>query len=442
MADSTIQPSPEEELLAAFTLELEKRGRDNTDEIIREFVNRYPQMSALSVRLRQFADEIPDFGASRAEPTAPRLLGEFEIRRQMDHGGMGRIYEAWHDRLQRRVVIKTIRRNAGLRDVRRRFEQEQRVLARLHQTNIIPIYTAGEEDEIQYYAMPYVDGANLGSVVGAIRESRSNTPGRKTPSLAEIVKLVKERDQQQETKVSDPTAEYESVEGSASPTNNNGVSARGEQCSISSQGQTTSATHLREIELSVNGSRLVLSDQYYRSVATVIANSASAVHQVHEAGYLHRDIKPSNVMVEQSGHSWVIDFGLARRLDGEDASGDTDDGVEAPLTRHGQLPGTPQYMAPEQWDESQLDPRTDVWALGVTLYELLALQPAFSMDGLPDGHKYERLKQTIMHDSPVPVRDLANVPRDLAAICRRPCSGTKNIAMSTRTHLPRICIAG
>ena len=92
----------------------------------------------------------------------------------------------------------------------------------------------------------------------------------------------------------------------------------------------------------------------------------------HGLGILHRDIKPGNLMVDDRGHIWVTDFGLARLEEVGDRPGG------GGLTESGDLPGTLRYMSPEQAAGGRvLDPRTDVYSLGATLYELLAGRPAF-----------------------------------------------------------------
>ena len=107
----------------------------------------------------------------------------------------------------------------------------------------------------------------------------------------------------------------------------------------------------------------------------LVRRVAEAVHEAHRAGLIHRDLKPSNILVESNGpsplHPRVLDFGIAR------AAG------EADLTRDGEVVGTPAYMAPEQIHGSveQLDRRTDVYALGATLYRLLAGRPPFAETG-------------------------------------------------------------
>jgi WD40 repeat protein/predicted Ser/Thr protein kinase/type II secretory pathway pseudopilin PulG len=110
----------------------------------------------------------------------------------------------------------------------------------------------------------------------------------------------------------------------------------------------------------------------------LVARVCDAVQHAHERGVIHRDLKPGNVLVEASGQPRVLDFGVARAADlGLTAGGGR--------TEAGQLLGTLRYMSPEQasGDPSAIDPRGDVYALGVILYELLAHRPPYSLDGLP-----------------------------------------------------------
>src|SRR5205823_8303955 len=123
--------------------------------------------------------------------------------------------------------------------------------------------------------------------------------------------------------------------------------------------------------------------------------AAGALEHAHAQGVLHRDVKPSNLLLDNAGTLWVADFGLAKADDGAD------------LTNTGDLVGTLRYMAPERF-QGRADPRSDVYSLGATLYELLALRPAL------DGPDRWQLMDRIAPGSPVPLRQAGpRIPRDL-----------------------------
>ncbi len=138
--------------------------------------------------------------------------------------------------------------------------------------------------------------------------------------------------------------------------------------------------------------------QYYRSVARIGARVAEALEYAHEEGILHRDIKPANLLLDAQGQIWITDFGLAKVQDSDE------------LTRTGDIVGTLKYMAPERFN-GWSDPRSDVYALGATLYESLTLRPAF------DESDRIKLIEQVLNQSPVPLRQLdRRIPRDLETI--------------------------
>jgi serine/threonine protein kinase/WD40 repeat protein len=109
--------------------------------------------------------------------------------------------------------------------------------------------------------------------------------------------------------------------------------------------------------------------EYVHEVARIGQQIAMALDAAHESGVIHRDIKPSNIMIEPNGHVWILDFGLAR-LESQHS-----------MTETGEILGTLRYMSPERLmnsSDARLDRRTDVYSLGATLYELLALAPPYA----------------------------------------------------------------
>ena len=138
--------------------------------------------------------------------------------------------------------------------------------------------------------------------------------------------------------------------------------------------------------------------RYFREIARVGAQVADALEYAHRRGVLHRDIKPSNLLLDALGNVWVTDFGLAKLEEGDD------------LSQSRELVGTLRYMAPERL-RGRSDRRGDIYSLGATLYELLALRPPF------EDSDQIRLIERIRNDIAGPPRQLEQrIPRDLETI--------------------------
>jgi len=138
--------------------------------------------------------------------------------------------------------------------------------------------------------------------------------------------------------------------------------------------------------------------------AALLETLARAIHHAHQKRIVHRDLKPANILMDVDGAPKITDFGLAKRIEDFDAG----------LTRTGAVMGTPAYMAPEQaaGDLQQIGPHTDVYALGVILFELLT-------GALPFKDKSAAaVIHMVQHaDVPPPSRSVAGIPRDLETIC-------------------------
>lgn len=123
------------------------------------------------------------------------------------------------------------------------------------------------------------------------------------------------------------------------------------------------------------------------SILRIIRKVALALQEAHDHGVIHRDLKPANIMISRRNEPIVMDFGLARQFDDvDDTTGnavelDPEQTVEARLTQHGTLLGSPGYMAPEQLQGQSSGPVSDIYALGVVMYELLTQQLPFPGNG-------------------------------------------------------------
>src|SRR5262245_20890286 len=282
-------------------------------------------------------------------------LGDFEIVRELGRGGMGVVYEARQVSLNRRVALKVLSGGLGLtpRAVQR-FRREAEAAAKLHHTNIVPVYATGEQDGTHFYAMELIDGPSLDQVLRQLRVSQGG-PAHAAEPARDLVQ----------------TTDY--VKGTS----------------------TAEEAGLRASSLSSGGA-------YFDTVARMISEVADALEYAHQQGVIHRDIKPSNLLLSPAGRLSVNDFGLARLLE------------QPGMTMTGEFVGTPAYTSPEQIASGRipLDRRTDVYSLGATLYELLTLQPPFT------GRQRDQVLAQIVQKEPRPPRKVNNnVPVDLETIC-------------------------
>lgn len=258
----------------------------------------------------------------RASVPALARLGDFRIVREVGRGGMGVVFEAVQEQLDRRVALKVLPQAALLSGNHlARFQREARTAAQLHHSHIVPVFGSGHSDGFHWYAMQFIDGQSLDQW----------------------------RHQQAEAPPADAAAWR----------------------------------------------------QRARFVARIGSEAASALQYAHEHGTLHRDIKPGNLLLAAGDHVWVTDFGLAKALEAEGLTHSTD------------LLGTLQYMAPEQF-AGHYDAQSEVYALGVTLYELLALRAAFA------GRTRSELMEQIRTLRPTPLRRARpELPADLVVIVER-----------------------
>lgn len=389
MNETSTAINGQEQVLAEFMLAYETAI--DKSAVRREFCDRYPELAG---EIGSLADMQLEMDAARpVAEVAPRLaaghrLGPFRILRFLAAGGMGEVYRASQEGLDRDVALKVIRRGAASSSACDRFEREQRVLARLHQTHIVPIHANGEQDGLQYFAMHHIDGMPLHKVVRTAYVLETSANSGHAPSLEKLV----------DSMVSPPDAKAATTY--VQPATN--------QPTASAEPAAPAPMPKPDV-----AARLTLTPAYFRSVANVMAQAAEALQHAHDENIFHRDIKPSNLMVDRDGQCWIIDFGLAGFLDrpAETIAAGNNSAVSTGARTHGPL-GTPAYMAPEQ-HRGEPERRSDVWSLGATLYELLTLRPAFA------APTPEQLEERIRTTDPNPMRGLvANLPPDLAAICR------------------------
>jgi serine/threonine protein kinase len=280
-----------------------------------------PQADALRRRLTV----LRSMGILTGDATVeiPERLGEFRLLSRLGGGGMGVVYLAEQEGLGRQVALKIIRpAQLFFGSARERFQREVEAVASLQHPGIVPIYSVGESDGVPYFAMERVFGCTLAKLLDEVKDF-------------------------------DP-AQLTGADMSAAI-----------------------AKHAQDAEAPVTPAYL-FSGSWEEASLHLVRQVADAMHHAHRRGVLHRDIKPSNVMVTPDGRAMLLDFGLA--------SADSGSEQDADLTRTGTLLGSMPYMSPEQTrgESHLLDVRSDVYSLGVTLYELLALRPAFGGGSSPE----------------------------------------------------------
>jgi serine/threonine protein kinase len=395
---------------------------------IAEFAARYPELAddirELLPALVQIERDLALSGATgsfddgaRATTLrgAPRRLGDYTILREVGRGGMGVVYEAVQQSLERHVALKVLPwQELGNASQLERFALEARSAARLHHSNIVPVFGVGEHDGTHYYAMQFIRGQGLDEVISELRRLRRCGPiepetnateaptSRAIPAVTVTENLVTGPSGKIESSATLATVAATVAHGLL--TGRFGVST---VPNASAFNPITDAPSSRAARTSPSMTSMLIpgSDfhgsterQYYRQVARIGLQVAEALAYAHGQGIIHRDIKPSNLLIDTRGTVWITDFGLAKS-----------EGSEGP-TRTGDIVGTLRYMSPERF-EGRSDPRSDVYALGATLYELLTLERLFGEESRP------KLIDLILHDPPVPPRRLdRHIPRDLETI--------------------------
>ncbi len=406
---------------------------DRLDELAEEFLARYrqgerPSLSEFIALHPDLADQIRELfptlavmEQARVESSAhadnkpreqamrvPERIGEYSIIREVGRGGMGIVYEAMQESLGRHVALKILPTHALL-DPRqlKRFQREARAAARLHHTNIVPVFGVGSHEGLNFYAMQFIRGSGLDQVLVELKRTRrvarhtarqtNQSPrdsGQTTRGPASAVRLAQSLANDQFS--------------SALPLVCSGAQASGNDAADKSTSASKPASsdyhfpgHDRSSSLPDSGSA------YWLGVARVGVQVADALAYANSQGVLHRDIKPSNLLLDADGTVWVTDFGLAKDFLAEDSPGGVD---QASLTRTGDIVGTLRYMAPELL-KGRSDPRSDIYSLGATLYELLTLRAAF------DEADRNVFMRRLLHDEPPRPRSIdSTIPIDLETI--------------------------
>lgn len=209
-------------------------------------------------------------------------IGGFTIVEQIGIGGMARVFKAYQPAFDRFVALKILHNNQGDNEIAiQRFIQEARIIAKLEHTHIVPVFDFGEDNQLGYLAMRYLQAGTLKDLIASAQNQQ--------------IPLI--------------------------------------------------------------------------DTARIISQMAAALDYAHQQDIVHRDVKPGNILVDVNGDAYLTDFGIAKVLD-----------ATTQFTITGGALGTPAYMSPEQGQGKPVDGRTDIYSLGIILYQMLVGKAPYQAD--------------------------------------------------------------
>lgn len=288
------------------------------------------------------------------------IIDGYRIKRQIGRGGMGVVFEAEQLSLGRTVALKVMPPSA-LHNERamERFRGEATAVARLSHPRIVSVHGFNVAEGTGYLAMEYVEGLDMSEVIDRLKTAR--THGRRF------------------VRISGPHLDQDIIRW-----------ARGRKLMGTMPGDPRIRTGI-VIDLR----------NPFPMMAAIIADVADALRHAHAHGVIHRDLKPSNLLLDREGRIKLTDFGLAKRSD------------VVSVTETGDFVGSPAYVSPEQASSrrARVDERTDIYSLGVTLYECVTLHQPFVGKNVA-----VTLRNILIGDPPAPSKLAPRIPRELETI--------------------------
>ncbi|TWU23499.1 Serine/threonine-protein kinase PknB [Novipirellula galeiformis] len=431
------------------------RYRNGDRPTVEEYALRHPDLSepirrvfplVLSVEKVKVDQQSESDGSATLAGRVLKRLGDFQLVREIGRGGMGIVYEAKQESLGRRVAIKVLPKQSLLDDdALQSFRREASTAAAMHHSNIVPIFGTGQCDGTHYLVMQLIRGKSLDRLIfpidalaraggppsgdGSYARQSVDCTQPKPPSgdgsyARQDVDCTQPKPPsgdgsyarqnvdctQPKPPSGDGSYARQSVdcEQNRPPSGDGSYARQSVDCTQPKPPSGDGSYARQSVDCAQPdppsgdgsyeaGDETQIQTFDCRTAAEIAVQISDGLAYAHANGVLHRDVKPANILIDEEGVAQLTDFGIARNT--------RDD-----PTMTQALSGSPRYMAPERF-QGQSDERSDVYGVGLTLYEMLAGTPAFkdlTPHQLPEAVRLHFIK---------PLRDVrADVPTDLRTI--------------------------
>jgi serine/threonine protein kinase/Tfp pilus assembly protein PilF len=343
----------EEEVINAFVDQL-LAGGDGA--LLRDYCNEYPLLKESLEQKYRVVRALEE--AFTEEDLAGTEIGEYLIIEEIGRGGMGVVYLALQQSLSRYVALKVLPLSFAMdAGSIKRFRSEAQVIARFNHPNIVPVYSMGKEKGIYYIAMALIPGISLNKVLDDLRHLPSDTWTATT--VKDII-------------FTHPDFTRLNI-------------------GVDKTGKPDSIIVVRDPSF--------WNQPYPSFVLTLCSEIADALSYAHRNSVCHGDLKPSNIMLSCGGVPMIVDFGLAKDM------------RSLKVIQSEDFLGTVAYASPEQVEKNLISPKSDIWSLGVTMYEMLSLTQPFR-----SGDVAATIEKIIKTDPPLLRACNERLPKDTEAI--------------------------
>ena len=312
-------PHREEEVMNAFVDQL-LDGGDGV--LLNDYCNKYPLLKESLEQKYRVIRALEE--AFTEDELAGTEIGEYLIIEEVGRGGMGVVYLALQKSLNRYVALKVLPLGFALDSgLIKRFRSEAQIISRFNHPNIVPVFSMGKEKGIYYIAMALIPGLSLNKILDCLR--------------------------------------HLSVDKWTAATIRDIICAHPDFTRLNIGAERTG----RQDSIMVARDPSFWNQPYLSFVLTLCCEIADALSYAHRNGVCHGDLKPSNIMLSYGGVPMIVDFGLAKDMD------------TFRSTQSQDFLGTIAYASPEHVTRNLISPKSDIWSLGVTMYEMLSLCQPF-----------------------------------------------------------------